>query len=128
MASHLVQKIVFGPTGLIGVGFGAMLTFAPATLHATYGISYGPDPSLMSEIRASGAVFLTMSLFVLAGVPRPALAGTSLAVGAGVFLSWGCARVLLIAMDGLPDSGLIIAGIAELVLGVACFAMLRSRA
>lgn len=127
MPTPLIQKIVLGVTGLIGVGFGAMLTFAPATLHASYGISYDPNPSLMSELRAPGAVLLTMSAFILAGLFRPALTGVSLAIGAGVFLSWGVARLLSIAMDGVPDSGLIIAGVAELVLGGACFAVLRQR-
>ena len=127
MTTTLTQKIVLGLAGLVGVGFSAMLTFAPATLHASYGISYAPDPSLMSELRAPGAVILTMSGFILAGLLRPALAGISLALGAGVFLSWGAARFLSMAIDGLPDSGLIIAGVAELALGGACYWALRQR-
>lgn len=128
MAATLTEKIVLAVTGITGVGFGAMLTFAPAALHATYGISHAPDPSLMSELRAPGAVLLTMSAFILAGLLRPALAGMSLAIGAGVFISWGVARLLSIAMDGLPANGLIISGLAELVLGGTCFAVLRQRA
>lgn len=127
MATTLTQRIVLGVTGLVGVGFGAILTFAPTVLHATYGLSYAPDPSLLSEIRASGTVLLTMSAFILAGLLRPELAGISLAIGAGVFLAWGAARLLSFALDGLPDSGLVIAGIAELVLGGACLAVLRHR-
>ncbi|MDJ1017669.1 MAG: hypothetical protein QNJ35_14270 [Paracoccaceae bacterium] len=52
----------------------------------------------------------------------------SLAIGAGFFLALDAARILSIALDGLPESGLIIAGIAELVLGGACLAVLRRRA
>lgn len=99
MTTTLTQRIVLGVTGLVGVGFGAILTFAPMVLHATYGMSYAPDPSLLSEIRAAGTVLLTMSAFILAGILRPELAGMSLAIGAGVFLAWGAARLLFFAID-----------------------------
>ena len=127
MTTTLTQKIVLIISGLTAVVFGAALLFFPAALHASYNIAYAPEPSLMSELRAPGGALFAMGFVILAGLLRPAIAGVSLLVGAAVFLPWGGARILSIALDGWPDTGLVAAIVIELTIGVACLYALRQR-
>ena len=123
MIHSLTRKLVLGLSGTTACIFGTLLLFAPATLHASYGITYAPDPSLMSELRAPGGALLAMGLLILSGLFRQAISGVSLVIGAAVFLPWGGARLLSIGLDGWPDGGLVWAAAIELVIGAACLAM-----
>jgi hypothetical protein len=120
MTTTLTQKIILFISGLTAVGIGAAILTAPIAFHATNGIALGDDPSLLSEIRAPGGALLTMGVFMLAGLIRARLARLSLAIGAAIFLSYGLSRCLAIALDGWPDSGLVVAAAFELLIGVLC--------
>lgn len=48
----------------------------------------------------------------------------STSIAAAVFLAYGVSRLLSMALDGTPDSGLIGAMVIELVVGSACTALL----
>ncbi|MBV1866893.1 MAG: DUF4345 domain-containing protein [Marinosulfonomonas sp.] len=127
MTTNRTQKIVLSVSGLTATGIGFTLVTIPAAFYSTYGIELGGDPSLMSEIRAPGGALLAMGLFMLSGLIRPRFAGVSLSIGAGVFLSYGLSRCLSFALDGWPDSGLVLAAGFEILVGGFCLFALRPR-
>ncbi|GMG83516.1 hypothetical protein LNKW23_27290 [Paralimibaculum aggregatum] len=113
--------------GGIAVGIGGALLLAPQGFQATQGIALGADPALLSETRAGGGGLLAMGLLMLAGAFRPALAHGAGTVAAGVYLGYGLARCIGMALDGWPGDGLAMAAAAELAIGAAVLAALRLR-
>ena len=45
----------------------------------------------------------------------------SLATAAAVYLSYGLSRILSMASDGVPHSGLVSAAVIEVAIGAVCF-------
>lgn len=128
MKTPLPLKLLLLASGLIASGIGAAILFAPAAFHAIYGIELGNDPSLASEIRAPGGALLISGLVMLTGVFVARFAFASTLIAAAVYLAYGLSRLLSIAIDGWPDSGLVEATIFELTIGtVSLFALLRYR-
>ena len=124
--SKLVRALLF-VSGLVAVVIGATILLAPESLHASYGTELGAAPSLLSEIRAPGGALLAAGLLVLAGAFVTRLSFAALAVAATVYLSYGLSRLVSMALDGVPDSGLVAATVIELVLGgAAALAWTRS--
>jgi len=114
------QKAILLLAGATSVGIGTAILIFPAAFHASYGITLGTDPSLLSEIRAPGGALLVMGLFMLAGLVRPGFAHVSRWIAAAVFLSYGLARLLSFALDGTPDGGLVFAAVFEIAIGLLC--------
>ena len=114
-------------SSLIAIGIGASILFAPASFHASNGIEIGLDPSLRSEVRAPGGALLALGALMLVGVFARSFTFASTAIAAAVYLSYGFARLLSIALDGMPESGLVLATAIELGLGaVLALLLLRS--
>ena len=66
---NLLQKIALGISGVTSLGIGSFILAAPHTFYASYGITLGFEPSLLSELRAPGAglaAFGAIMLFDLA--------------------------------------------------------------
>lgn len=123
-----LQRTALVAAGLPAVGIGVAITVAPHAFHATYGIALGTDPSLLSELRAPGAALAALGLIVLAGLVRPAMARASAALGATVFLAYAFGRIVSVALDGVPASGLVEAAAIELAIGALCVtAALRTK-
>lgn len=126
MKTTLTEKIILSVSGLTAVGIGAAILTIPIAFYATSGIELGGDASLLNEIRAPGGALLIMGFFILAGFIRSSLTGMSLAIGAAIFMSYGISRGYSIALDGLPDTGLVMAAAFEIVIGTLClFSVLR---
>jgi hypothetical protein len=122
-----LQKAVLFLAGATALGIGAAILIFPAAFYTSYGVTIGSDPSLLSEIRAPGGALLVMGFFMLAGLVRPGLADVSRWIAAAVFLSYGCARLLSLALDGMPDEGLVIAAVFEIAIGLLCLTPGRAR-
>lgn len=124
MNTPLLQKAALLVAGVTAVYIGGSVIVSPDTFYAAYGISLSGNVSLANELRASGGSVLMLGLLILSGlvIPRFALASTLLA--AAMFLAFGATRFLSIGLDGQPDSGLVAAMIAELVIGFASLAAL----
>ncbi|NQU58583.1 MAG: DUF4345 domain-containing protein [Rhodospirillales bacterium] len=119
---------VLALSGIIAIGFGAAILFAPEAFYATYGIELGNDASQLNEIRASGGALLGIGLVIASGAIWSKLAFASAIVSVAVYSSYGLSRLLSIAIDGSPDSGLVAAAAFELVIGaVSLFALFRYR-
>ncbi len=118
---------VLSVSGIIAIGFGAAILFAPEAFYATYGIKLGNDASQLNEIRASGGALLGIGLVIVSGAIFSKLTFASLIVSSAVYLSYGLSRLLSIGLDGSPDSGLVAAAALELAIGaISLFALFRS--
>ena len=114
-------------SGLLAIGIGATLLLAPVQFHASNGIQIAADANLLSEMRAPGGGLLVLGLMMLIGVFVRAFTLASTAISAAVYLAYGGARLLSIALDGVPGPGLLAATTIELAIGVMCaIALARS--
>ena len=121
-------KLTLLVSGLVAVGIAGTILFAPEAFYAGYGIEIGGDVTLVNELKAPAGVLLAAGLLVFAGVFRTELVIVSLTTASVVYLSYGLSRILSMAMDGLPDDGLVSAAGIELGIGAACLlALLRAR-
>ncbi|GGL39495.1 DUF4345 domain-containing protein [Planomonospora parontospora] len=114
-------------SGLVVFLIGAATLLAPAALHGLNGIELGVEPGLLSEVRAAGGALLASGVLIGLGAFVPRLAFTAALLGTVTYLAYGLSRVLSIAVDGMPGSGLVLAAAVETALGLACALVLARR-
>ena len=123
----LFQKIALGIAGVTSLGIGGFILAAPYAFYASYGIALGPDPSLLSELRASGAGLAAFGAIMLAGIVRTALQQAAVVAALTVFLAFPAGRVVGLLVDGMPSGGILGALVLELSIAAIClFAFQRS--
>lgn len=122
--SRLLRALL-AVSGLVAIGVGGTILLAPAAFHATNGIDLGENVSLRSEVRAPGGALLAAGGVILFGAFLPGLTFSSAVVAVVLYLSYGGARLLSMALDGMPAPGLVAAAGLELLLGLACAGALR---
>jgi len=128
MQNSKVLMTILLVSGLIAAGVGGAILFVPATFYALSGIELGGNISLLNEVRAPGGALLACGVLIVLGAFVSRLTFTSAVLSTLLFLSYGLARVLSMAVDGMPDIGLVQATGLELVIGLACvFALRRYR-
>lgn len=120
----LLQKAVLLVAGATAVFIGASVILSPEAFYAGYGISLAGDVSLANELRAMGGGVLMLGLLTLSGLVVSSLTPASTLLAAAMFLAYGSSRFLSLGIDGQPDAGLVVAMIAELVIGLAGLAAL----
>ncbi len=123
-AENLLRVLLF-VAGSIGVAVGAGLLFAPVAFEASAGIEVGSDPSLLSELRAPGGALLICGVAIALGAFLRALTFTSTLLGAMLYLGYGAARLVSLAVDGAPAPSLLMAMLLELAIGGMCLFALR---
>lgn len=101
---------------LVGLG----LLIFPHPFFASNGLRLGASPSLLSEIRAPGALLVALGVVLIRGVLFEALQGPAALLGSIAYLSYAAARLVSILLDGFPHPNLLYAGAGELILGLAC--------
>lgn len=128
MKRSKVLKLILFLSGLIAAGIGAAVLFVPEPFYALSGIELGGQVSLLSEVRAPGGALLVCGLLIMSGAIFAALAFTSVVLSTLLYLSYGLARILSMAFDGVPADSLVQATVLELAIGLIClFALLRYR-
>lgn len=114
--------------GLIAAGLGTMILFAPVAFYAGYGIEPGGQVNLLNELRSHGLSILGAGLFIASGLFLPRLAPAATVVATAFYLSYGLSRLVALALDGMPSSGLLLVAGLELAIGLAGLALvLRAR-
>ena len=98
-----------------------MVLFAPNAFYAGYGIDIGDNVSLANELKAPAGALLLAGLLMMAGIFKSELTIPSLAMATVVYLSYGLSRILSMAIDGVPHSGLVNAAVIEVTIGAICF-------
>ena len=117
--THTARLVLFG-SGLVAVAIAVAILFAPAAFYAGYGIDLTGNATLANELKAPAGALLVAGLVMFAGAFRWELAVVSLTTAALVYLSYGLSRIVSIAVDGIPHSGMISAAGVELVIGAIC--------
>ncbi len=126
--THIPTRIFVGAVGGLLIAVGTGLMFQPHDFSAANGIILGDNPSQLSEIRAPGALLIISALFMLISVGRARLLEPALALIAGIYGSYGLARLFSLMIDGPPSHSLVQAMIIELVIaGLSSIAWLRFR-
>ncbi|MEM9293581.1 MAG: DUF4345 domain-containing protein [Acidobacteriota bacterium] len=111
------HRIFLFLSGLLLLGIGASILLVPHAFFATNGITLGAssgDPNLLSEIRAPGGLLTASALLILLGAFRSRWSSQALALSVLVYGSFGLARALAIALDGMPAGGILAAMVIEL--------------
>lgn len=112
-------------SGVIAAIIGAALLIDPVAFHASNGSQLHDNPNLMSEVRApAGALFL-VGAFGLTAAFRSRWAHQAARTLSAVYLSYALARLVSMAVDGLPSHGLMVATAIEFTIGIACLWALR---
>ncbi len=113
--------------GATAAVIGGFIIAAPALFYSTYGITLGHDVSLLNELRAPAGALFASGLFIASGAVVKRLRFASAVVATLLYLSYGAARLLSIAIDGPPAGGLVQAAIIELLIGVgAVYVLVRA--
>lgn len=118
--NRALRSVLLGIAGLMLLAIGSAMLFIPEGFFASNGVRLSADPSLMSEIRAPGGLLVASAIIVLLGAFRETHAQAGLLVAAGVFGSYGVARLVGIGMDGLPAASLLAATVIEFVVAALC--------
>lgn len=128
MRDSTTRKTILIVAGLVATVIGAWSLFDPDAFRRANGIDLSGSISLLSEARAAGGGLMTTGILIMLGAFIARLTFTAALVGAAVYLSYGVARLLSLALDGRPAGNLMWATAAELLLGIACvFALVRYR-
>ena len=117
LSAYLTKGLLLA-SGLIAAGIAATILFAPDAFYASYGIETGSDVSLSNELKAPAGTLLLAGLLMLAGVVRTEFTLASLGTASLIYLSYGLSRLLGMAIDGIPHSGLVSAAMLEIAIGV----------
>ncbi|MEM8930885.1 MAG: DUF4345 domain-containing protein [Acidobacteriota bacterium] len=113
--------------GLLLVAIGGSILVVPHAFFATNGIVLGDDPSLLSEIRAPGGLLAASGLLILLGAVRAGVRPLATTLTVLVYGSFGLARLVAMAFDGLPASGVVGATVIELVIAAIGLVVLVRR-
>ena len=111
-------------SGLLLLGIGSTILLFPHAFHAGNGIVLGDDPSLLSEVRAPGGLLTASSILILVGTFRRSLRSLAMILTVLVYGSFGLARLLGLALDGMPSSGLVASTAIELIVAAIGFLIL----
>ena len=128
MTLTFVQTLSHAVSGVTAQGIGAFILIAPHAFYTSYGITLGPDPSLLSELRAPGAGLAALGGVMLAGLFRSAMVQPAIMAALSVFLAFPAGRLVGIAIDGIPSSGIVGALLLELAIAMLCVLAFRPTA
>ncbi len=121
-------RLVLLLSGLIAVAIAGTILTVPDAFYAGYGIQVGGNATLANELKAPAGALLIAGLLMFAGVFRSRFIVASLITATLVYLSYGMGRIVSIAIDGLPHSGMVGAAGIEIVIGAVCLmTLLRVR-
>lgn len=113
-----MTRVFLAASGLLVVGLGFLILLAPVDFYASYGLAVGGQPSLLNELRSHGLWLAATGSFIAAGAVVPSLTRPALIVSAGAYLSYAAARLIAMAFDGVPASGMLLAMAAEGIIGL----------
>ncbi|PFG63109.1 uncharacterized protein DUF4345 [Thioclava sp. ES.031] len=119
------QKLALAISGVTAISIGALILTTPQSFYASYGIALGPDPSLLSELRAPGAGLAGFGVVMLLGILRPAMSQAAVVAALTVFLAFPVGRILGIVADGMPSNGILVALVLELAIAALCVLAFR---
>jgi hypothetical protein len=124
MAKSKLVKALLIVAGLSGIAVGGALLVAPVAFEASAGIRLEENVNMLSEVRAPGGALLAGGVLILLGAFIASLTYTSVLLASLFFLSYGLSRILSIVVDGIPTTSLVMATIAEIIIGILSISIL----
>ena len=125
MEKSKVVQVFLIISGIIGMGIGGALLFAPVAFEASASINLGENINLLSEIRANGGALLSGGILILLGAFSSKLTHISLILSSLFYLSYGFSRVLSMIIDGIPHDSLLSATVVEIIIGLLSLFLLN---
>ena len=123
-----LQKTALGLAGVTALVIGVSISLLPHLFYASYGVTLGDDPNLLSELRAPGAGLALMGGLMVSGLFHPPLAAAGFGAAFAVYLGFPLGRIVGIALDGLPSGGILSALAVEvLIAALLLVSVLRAR-
>ncbi|MEM1361621.1 MAG: DUF4345 domain-containing protein [Pseudomonadota bacterium] len=119
------QKITLAISGVTAIAIGSFILLAPHAFYASYGITLGQDPNLLSELRAPGAGLAALGAIMLAGLVRTPMRPIALIVALTVYLAFPAGRLVSLALDGIPSGSIVGALVIEIF--IACLLLIAFR-
>ena len=110
--------------GLLLLVIGGAILMAPHAFHGSNGIVLDNNPNMLSEIRAPGGLLASSGFLVLISVFRDSLREFTIQLTVLVYGSFGIARLVSMAQDGMPSSSIVGAMILELLIAAVGAALL----
>ncbi|WP_319531998.1 DUF4345 domain-containing protein [uncultured Cohaesibacter sp.] len=120
MTLTIFQKFALGLAGLTAIVIGVPITSMPHMFYASYGVTLGPEASLLSELRAAGAGLAASGIIMLLGSARQRFTKFAILAASTVFLAFPAGRIVSLIVDGMPSEGILGALAFELVIAVLC--------
>ena len=115
--------------GLLLLAIGGAILLAPHAFHGSNGIILGDNPNLLSEIRAPGGLLAASGIMILASAIRVRLRASAVQLTTLVYGSFGLARLVSMALDGMPSNSIVGATVLELVVAsIGSALLLQARA
>lgn len=111
-------------SGLLLLIIGSTILLMPQSFYASDGVLLGNNPSLLSEVRASGGMLTGGALVIFAGIFRPTLRSLAMTLSVLIYGSFGLARLLSLTIDGMPSNNLLVAIVVELTVAAIGITML----
>ncbi|MEM7611553.1 MAG: DUF4345 domain-containing protein [Pseudomonadota bacterium] len=110
--------------GLLLLAIGGAILLAPHAFHASNGIELGNNPTMLSEIRAPGGLLAASAVLALISVFRRRLRAFTTPLLVLIFGSFGLARLVSMAQDGIPGGSIVGATVLELIVAAIGIAIL----
>lgn len=120
MRLSLVARVVLILAGVVASGVGTTILLFPLDFYADVLPLDAAAPSLLSDLRAAGALVLVSGLIALLGAVLARFSVVAAWSSSCLYLSYGAARLLGWLLDGPPARTWMWAGAVELALGLAC--------
>jgi hypothetical protein len=123
-----VNRVLLGTGALTAIALALAILFLPGPFYAAYGIELGTNVSLLNELKAPALAILVLGLLQALALIERVLLPLGLGAGLLLYLGFGAARLIAMATDGLPSTGLVAVAAVEILLGFGfAFAFWRQR-
>jgi hypothetical protein len=119
-----MTRIYLIVAGLVAGALGTMILLSPVAFYAGYGLLVDGQVDLLNELRSHGLGLLAAGLFIASAAFLSQLVTSATFLATALYLSYGTSRIVAMALDGLPSSGLQLAAGIEIVLGLVGLALL----
>jgi len=113
------QSIYLAFSGILLLAIGAFIAIWPLEYLSQFKLArVEMQSSFLSELRGMGGTLLIFSLFILWSVTQKKLQYTALIISSLIFSAFVIFRVIGIIFDGMPEQGILIALMIEIIFSI----------
>jgi hypothetical protein len=108
------MKIYLSILGAVLTIVGLVNFIAPSVYLGTLGVAIS-DPSAMNVLHTYGGCYLGLAAFLFVSAGRPEFTRTAVVASTIVMAGFVAGRIMGLAVEGMPDRGIIVSTIIEIV-------------